>query len=308
MPGLLIDDSGQVWPAQPETVARRFGLRRPRDFMVRAVHLGFIFAGFGAYGARVALRPQLVSRAALLRLFDMLAQRDPPRVALAGDGRLSSWEFIIGAQRVIARIEHLVAEARSPSPKLLLSAERLLLDRCLDIAGGRLLPALQSWHQSQGRWQPDLYGRLLKWKLLPFTVISEQPRASERQVIRHWGAGITLFGTDWIRIAPGRDLEDLPNAEIGRWRAALPRQTVAERAPRLLATDFVFRGIDDRLTRVQYTQLDLPWLVSDRTMRVTAVTAGRRSFPLERQASLRRMTPASTPRASAPVASKAERK
>src|SRR5271154_5746883 len=141
---LLIDDAGEVWPAQPETIARR-GLQHRPDSAFRAINPGFIFVTLGEYGARIALRPQLVSRSAVSRLFGIIGQRNPARVAIARDARLSSWELVIGANRTIARIEELIAEARSPPPRALLTTERLPLERCLDLGGGQVFPILEAW-------------------------------------------------------------------------------------------------------------------------------------------------------------------
>ncbi len=283
MSELLIDDSGEVWPVEPETIAHRFsGLRTRRDVVCQAIALGFIFVRFYETAARVALRPQLASRLAISRLFDIIGQRNPARVALARDARLSSWELVFGADRAIARIEQALAEARSPVPRPLLTAQRLPLERCPDIAGAQLLPILQAWQQRQGRWEADFYGRLLEWKLLPVTIISEQPRASTRLLIRHWGIHIATFGKDWTRIAQGRDIEDQPNTDIGRLNGARHRQTLAAGAPEFTASDLVLRRIDGTLARVTFYRLGLPWRTSDGAAMVTAITARRRTIVLER--------------------------
>ncbi len=282
MPELLIDDSGTVWPAEPEIVARRFGLRHPRDFVFRAIDLGFVFITFGARGVRIALRPQFVSRSAVSRLFGIIGRRNSARLALACDARLSSWELIVGGDRTIARIEQLMAEARSPSPRPLLIDQRLALERCLDVGGGQLLPILEAWLQRQGRWEPELDGRLAEWKLLPVTVISEQPRASERLLIRHWGANLTMFGKAWTRAASGRDFEDQPNVEVSRWRAAMLRQMAADGAPRYTMSDLVLRRVDWGLMRLTFFRLALPWRTSDGAVLVTASNVARRRVLLER--------------------------
>ncbi len=282
MSELLIDDTGTVWPAEPEIIARRFGLRHPRDFVFRAIDRGFVFITLGEYGVRVALRPQFVSRSAVSRLFGIIGRRNPARLAVARDARLSSWELIVGAERAIARIERLIAEARSPSPRPLLTAQRLPLERCLDVGGGQLFPMLEAWVQRQGRWEPDLHGRLVEWKLLPVTVISEQPRASERVRIRHWGANLTMFGREWTRVAPGRDFEDQPNVEVGRWRAAMLREMAADGVPRYTISDLVLRRTDRGLTRLTFFRLALPWRTSDGAVLVTANNVARRRVLLER--------------------------
>jgi hypothetical protein len=282
MSDLFIDDSGAVWPAEPEIIIRRFGLRKPRDFVFRAIDLGFVFVTLDGRGVRIALRPQFVSRPAVSRLFGMISQRSLARVALARDARLSSWEIIIGGDRTIGRIERLIAEARSPSPRPLLIAQRRPLERCLDVGGAQGFPILQAWQQRLGRWGPDLHGHLLEWKLLPVTVISEQPPASERLRIRHWGANLTTFGKEWTRVAPGRDFEDQPNVEVGRWRAAMLRQMAADGVPWYTISDLVLRRVDGGLVRLKFHRLALPWRTSDGAVFVTSSNLARHTVVLER--------------------------
>src|SRR5206468_1743448 len=127
MSELLIDDSGEVWPAECEVIARRFGLPPRRDFRRRAVALGLVFIRLSDAGMHIALRPQLASRLAVSRLFGIIAQRSLARFAVAADARLSSWQLIIGAEHTRAQIEQLLADARSPMQRPLLLAERLPL-------------------------------------------------------------------------------------------------------------------------------------------------------------------------------------
>ena len=279
---IFIDDTGEVWPAGPEIIIRRFGVRRPRHFVFRAIELGFIFVAVSERCLRIAFRPQFVSRSAISHLLGMIGQRSPARLALAWDDRLSSWEIITGAVWAIGRIERLITEARSPSPRPLLTAKRLPLERCRDTAGGQLLPVLQAWEQRQGRWEPGLYGRLEESGLLATTAISRQPRGSDRLLIEHWGAGITSYGEDWIRIARGRDFADQPNAELGRWDNIRQAQTLAEGVPELSKQDFVFRRTNGELVRVSFDRLGLPWRTSDGAAILTAVTTRRRMLTLER--------------------------
>jgi hypothetical protein len=281
MSGLLIDDSGIVWPAEPAIISRRFGLRQQRDFVGRAIDFGFVFITIDACGVRIVLRPQFVSRPAVSRLFGIIGRRNSARLALARDAHLSSWELIVGAERAIARIEGLIAEARSPSPRPLLTARRLPLERSLDIAGGQLFPILEAWGQRQGRWEPELHERLLEWQLLPITVISEQQPDSERLLIRHWGANLTMFGKAWTRAARGREYEDQPNGEMGRWRAGLLRQMAADGVPRYTKSDLVLNRVDWGLTRLTFFRLALPWRTPDGAVVVTATNAARRRVLLE---------------------------
>jgi hypothetical protein len=279
---ILIDHSGNIWPARLEVVARHFRLGNQHNWLSWAIASGFIFVALGEWGARVALRPHFVTREAESRLYTILSKRTPARVAISRDARLTSWELVIGAESAIVRIVQLIAEAREPSPRPLLTAQLLPLDRCLDIAGGQLFPVLQAWEQRQGRWEPELYGHMRESGLLATTAIARRPRGSERLLIEHWGEGITSYGQDWIRIARGRDFEDQPNAELGRWDAIRQKQTLAEGVPKLSKLDFVFCRIDGELVRVSFDRLGLPWWTSDEEAIVTSVTTRRRMIVLER--------------------------
>lgn len=282
MQHLLIDGSGIVWPARPEILTRHFGIR-PRNFVSRVIDLGFVFISLDSYGERVTLRPQFVSRAAVVRLRRIITQRNSARLALAHDARRSSWELIVGAERAIARIEQLIAETRSPSPRPLLTSQPLPLEHCLDVDGGRLFPILEAWGQRQGRWEPELHDRLLEWRLSGVTVISEQPRRSERLLIRHWGTSLTTLASAWPQAAPGREFEDQPNLDVARWRASLLRQMAADGVPQYTRSDLVLRPVDRGLTRLTFFQLALPWRASDGAVVVTASNVARRRVLLERR-------------------------
>jgi hypothetical protein len=282
MATLLIDDSGGVWPAEPETVARRFGLRRGGDPVARAVALGFVFVGFYAAGARIALRPEFVTRRAISRLAVVIAGQDPFRVALSLDGKMSSWELIAGACSAIARIEAVVADARSPEPRPLLYSTPLPLDWLGNIAQGRLLPALRTWDATQRRWEPDFQGRLQDIGFLQRTIIVRKPRRSERLVIEHWGNGRGLYGRDWPRISRGRDFEEQPNISVGVWRAAMVRQKIAAGQASLDLDEAVLRTPDGRLVRFRVYRLALPWSTASGEQLVSEIDAGRRVVVLDR--------------------------
>lgn len=283
MSAYLIDDSGEVWPARPETVARRFGPRTRHDFAQWAVALGFVLVTFGGSGARVALRPHFVSREAETRLAEFLDRRKPARVAISNDTHLLSWELIVGVRRVTARIAQLIAEARHPSPRPLLTTQRLRLERCLDIRGERLAEVLRTWQQCQGRWTQDFPEQLQNSGLLAGTAIARQPGGSGRLVIDHWGAKLATYGNDWIRVARGRDYEDQPNAAIGRSEGDRQRRVLAEGVPQYTALDFVFRRINGDLVRLSFYGLGLPWRTSDGAAVITAINTGRRTVILDRQ-------------------------
>jgi hypothetical protein len=278
----LIDDNGLVWPAEPVTIADRFGVaRRRRNLVVQAVGLGFTFVAFSAAGARVAIRPAFITRRAIARLAILLAGPRPERVALSCDGRLASWELIIGVGPAIARIDALVYQSRRPEPRPLQHEARLRLACCADIGQGRLLPLLQGWEEEQGRWRWHTFDRLQEAGLLSSTIVARKPHSSEQLLIEHWGSKF-LYGPDWRRIARGRDVEDQPNADVGRWRAVRMRQTIDEGVPWLTSTQIVTRAADRKLLRLQFLRLTLPWRDSDGTTFLTATKILQHRFVLEK--------------------------
>ena len=283
MQGQFIDDYGAIWPADPAVVVRRFGDRRiRRNVAVQAVELGYVFICFSEFGARIALRPHLAARSAIFALFGIIANRAPMRIAITCDTRLSSWELISDRWRAIERIEQLMAEAKDPLPQPLLREQHLPLEHCVDITGGQMLPILETWKQRQGRWEPELYGLLQECGLLETTTISQQPLKAERLLIEYWGEGITSYGKNWTRIARGRDFEDQPNSQLGRWDAARQRQLLTGGLPRFSVPDFVFRRPNQELVRVSCYRLGLPWRSAEGTSILTAITTQRRMCILER--------------------------
>jgi hypothetical protein len=276
MQQILIGPSGTTRPANNSAIDGYLGYEHRPDWLFRTIELGFIFVAFGRRGLRIALRPNFVSRAALARLYGLLARQNPPRVALAQDASLWSWELVGSTREAITRIELLVTEARNPAPRWPLTEARLPLERCSHIGHGRLLLVLQAWGQRQGRWDSNFLGQLEEWQLLPNSTISMRPRGSERLLMCHWGENITTYGRDWPRLAPGRDVEDTPNAELGLRRAALQRRIISEGLPQLMAVDFSVSGPVYEEARVQFYRLCMPWLASDGVVFTTSFQIGRR--------------------------------
>jgi hypothetical protein len=285
MPSLLIDDSGNVWPAQGHAIVERFTkMRLRRNIVAQAIDLGFVFVNIGDNGTNVAFRTHFIAMTSLSSVCDMIASRNSGRVALSFDPHLSSWELIAEPQLAIRRIERIVADARQPSPPPLLTTQALSLDRAHEIGEGRLSPLLRAWSETDARWEPGIPDRLEEHNLLDHCVVSRRPRGSERFLIEHWGRRrSSLYGALWARIANGRDLADQPNHDLGQWNAAAALRATTTSEPRLLAFDLVMRTPDSRLVRRTYKRLMLPWRTIDREAILTTVDVGVRTLVLEVQ-------------------------
>jgi hypothetical protein len=201
---------------------------------------------------------------------------------LSADPRLSSWDLFAGPLPALERIERVVAQARRPTPRLMLTTQALTLDGAYEIAGGWLVPLLRVWSDTRARWEPGILNRLEAHGVLDDSVVSRRPRQSERFVIEHWGRRRSrVYGRCWTRIAGGRDLADQPNHDLGRWNAAAALRTTNAAEPCFLDFDLVMRTPDARLVRRTYKRLMLPWLASDRQAMLTTVDVGVRTLVLE---------------------------
>jgi hypothetical protein len=281
----LIADDGTVWPAEAELIAPppRADRSRRADPVAAAVGLGFIFVGFSRSGARVALRPEFVTRRGLSRLAVLIGGPGIARVAVSCDRATSSWALIRGAGPAIAWIDAVVNAAQQPQPRTLIGMRRLPPERCRDIASGRLLPLLQAWEQRGGLWDNSLYGHLNAAKLLENSVFVCRAAGSERFTYRHWGTKASpIYGPEWARIVLGRDMLDQPDREVARWQEHKVNEAAATRTQHLDACDIVRRRTTGELVRVRYTRLVLPWRTADGEAMVAGTQVRRSAVVLER--------------------------
>jgi hypothetical protein len=284
MAGLLIDDGGDAWPAQAKTIRNRFEAVRPQgDFLLQAISLGFAFVDVRGNGIKIGLHPQLVTAAALSRLYELIAYHDPLRVMVSVDPQLSSWELIASAIEAIKYIERRVAAAQRPSPKPLVVMRRLSLDELSAVWSGRMVAALHCWEAARSRWDSHNVLQLLtNVGLLGYAFIVRNGYRSERLVIDHWGADLTIYGRQWPKVARGRNQNEQPNADMAARFVAIARETIAEGIPRLDAIDCVFRDVDGVLVRRRGLRFAIPWQATNGDVWLSALLHWNRANVLER--------------------------
>ncbi len=112
--------------------------------------------------------------------------------------------------------------------------------------------------------------------------VYRQPVRSERVIIEHWGDSFSVYGKEWAGIAQGRDVEDQPDAEVGRLHARRLRQEISEGIPQLAVAESVLRQIDGALIHVKFCRLVLPWQAADGATLVTGARVARSASVLER--------------------------
>ncbi len=146
---MLIGYAGNLWPMPRDAILQRYGpLRRVRRPVAAAVERGFVSVNFHDARASVALVPGLATAAALDRLSHLILSHNPARALLCSDAGLSKWELVLGASRLVGRIQELVNAARFPAPRILRFEGRFSLDSLDKVGDGRMAGAFAAWDTS----------------------------------------------------------------------------------------------------------------------------------------------------------------
>lgn len=282
---LFIDDGGVYWPAEPDTIMRRFGghLKGRGSLPTQAMALGFVFLDVCPAGTRIALLPPYTTRRAISRLAVLLAGHRAERVALSTDRSMRTWELIHGAGTAIQRVHDLVVEAHDPLPRPLIGTTVLETERVHEISGGRLLGPLHRWSDAGGSWSSEIYGQLQRLDVLENTIVCSKPRESDRFVIDWWGKRRDLFGAAWCKMAPGRELLEQPNRLLGEWNAVTLSRVISGSQPHLIACDVVARTPAGQLVRRTFKRLLLAWHTVGGVV-VTVIDVGQSTITLEQSA------------------------
>lgn len=273
MAGLVIDEHGRARPEGPQSFSAEGSFYDvPEDFL----QSGSIYLRPLSRTLIVALSPHLVTRRAMAAAFFEIARQRPSRVDLLCQGLWHSWrETFAPVGRVFERIDQIVSDASESPPRGLLSV-RLRLDVMDRVGGSRLTPLFEAWNESGGVWKPELYQRLREKGLLDRAVVARNPYRTSRLVIEHWGKRRDLFGPDWIRRAPGLDVEAQPYPGLAAWVATGMREAIANDEPWLETVHVQIRTATGRVRRRHYDRLLLPWTSPDGEAFATTVNIPRR--------------------------------
>jgi hypothetical protein len=112
-------------------------------------------------------------------------------------------------------------------------------------------------------------------QLLDRAVVARNPYRTSRLIIEHWGKKRDLFGADWIRTAPGRDVEDQPYPRLASWVAAGMREAIGNDEPWLETVHVQIRTASGRIRRRHYDRLLLPWTSHDGDAFATTINIPR---------------------------------
>jgi hypothetical protein len=236
---------------------------------------GFIYLRALSRTLIVAFSPHLVTRRTMAAAFFEIARQKPSRVDLLCYGASHSWrETLAPAGQVFERVDKIVTDAATSPPRGLVSV-RLRLDVIDHVARSRLTPLFEAWEESGGVWKPEVYERLREEGLLERAVAARNPYRTSRLVIEHWGSKRDLFGPDWIRRAPGLDVEAQPYPRLAAWVAAGMREAIASDEPWLETVQVQIRTPTGHIRRRHYDRLLLPWTSPDGDAFATTINIPR---------------------------------
>lgn len=256
--GVVVDDRGRLWPSK--VLGGQAGVVGDgSDAEAEAIwSRGFVYLGPVNDDLIVAFRPRLICRPTLAAAFFAICRQAPRRVVLSPTEPPYASEIHFNVDRALQRMEEVVTEAQRDTPRGL-SAKRQPLDAAETIADGRLTGVLRAWTQTRDRWTPDFYNVLREEGLLDQAVTVRAPAGSDLLLIEHWGKKRDMFGTKWVREAPGKHVEDQPYSGLAAWVARLFRESIAAQEPRLDAVAVAIQTRSGEIRKRRYARLLLPW-------------------------------------------------
>ncbi|HEX2116590.1 MAG TPA: hypothetical protein VHM01_19470 [Alphaproteobacteria bacterium] len=269
---LLIDDLGEEHPWPSSRIFKEFDAARadydPLAYAVR--NLGFVLIVERPGFLRLRLRPLLVSSRAVAAMFYCLAERRPPRSAIAWFDDAWHDELCGGPKHLYRRLtEILHRSARSFVAEPFLATRRSL-DAVLNPPGHPFAPLLKSWLNGS---RDDLLVSAQQQGLWERAMVAEQDPVTGVFRFRHSGGSIQLYGSEWSDKAVGRRVSEQPDSAYGRWiedGCAAVNETNDARVELVHAA--VTRS-DGEVHRWRYERLMLPFKAVDGRRMVMSVSA-----------------------------------
>lgn len=256
-PGLLIDDSGEPWPANSPHLARHLGYDDARLDLARfaVARRGFVHLNPIEDGVRVALRPGAFSRVALAGTLQALNQLAPRRILLVTEAGAELFASIF------AFIEH--AEYLASDPPLEIKVPRLAVPRGLHnlatAAFSAVRPIIELWKERQGELTDDIDKALAAGGIAHRMILARQLPRSSRLITERFGSGHDHLLPREIRSIIGRDVHERPDRDYGVWIAQAYADALWHRLPRLESIRCRVQTSGSRTLRARYDRLLLPW-------------------------------------------------
>jgi hypothetical protein len=127
------------------------------------------------------------------------------------------------------------------------------------------------WRDRQGEWTAELQHRIFDENLLHRSVIVRGAKGTDRLVIDYWGGNRVLLGKRWMELAVGKEVEDQPFPDLGKWIASTYHEALNTQEPLLHEVDLVVPVDGATMMRRQYGRLVIPWHSPDGDRYATCV-------------------------------------
>jgi hypothetical protein len=248
----LIDRAGVSWLKQAHPIAQWEAACDPVAFAV--ADLGFIHLRLLNGGVTVNFNPSRVGRKTMISAFYVIASERPNRIGLSYGGNCKIVRTVGEAFR---EIEELVETQHPAMPTV--AQRRQSLDHLPTAFARPIVELLHVWNDTAGQWTPERHADLSKAVPLNDTVVVRSPRGTDRVVNNYWGANFNNLGLRWPGVAQGKDVEDHPFPQLGKWSAFQYRRTLAGREPYLQAVDLALSRAGSTILNISYNRLMLPW-------------------------------------------------
>jgi hypothetical protein len=270
MSTLLITDTGEVREAECPDLRRALLAQPDIDIVAFVVrNMGFIAYRRVGRAARIQMRPHVVSKVALTKLFQLLVEEQPERVGINFVDAQSSIEQIVGDwARALSALDWRTGAAQDGLNDLFLRRSRNLDE----LAGDDPLAAVFGrWRARSGEIDLDGVPEVVGRRLWNRHFVVEPPRRGAVPILRSLGGGFPTYKTDWHERGDARSLHH-PDYYYGKWVASLFHEALARREPTLDDIDALIARPRIGRKRFRYRRLSLPIRGRDETLRVLGVS------------------------------------
>ena len=253
-PALLVDDSGEVWPAKSSQLRQKlFCLNYPGDLESDLIrNLGFVGLRSTAKVLTVTFCPVSVAEPALARALYWIADQDPDRVCLKFVNGTRVDEIVGGARQAINRICQVRNDIEQG--QRIVAIGRNLSD--LDSAS-TLKPLWDHWRSVDGRCDvDDLKTLAARHNASRYAIIDRQNEADF--VFREVGTGLPWLGAMPKTEVCGRPVASQVDPIYYRWVRANYNSTLASYRPTLTDVYAVVSPRPRGQLELSYRRLLLP--------------------------------------------------
>ena len=253
----LIDEVGHLWPTGVPALREKIGSDLPWEYLKRYAveNLGYCLVSIRPNGARIKLRPQIVTQATLVAAIYWLIEQQTPRLVISILNETWTHELFTSNW---SALNHLSAEADAQ-----LVARRgdfLSRRRSLDDLP-RFHPLADLVRRASERnhiYSTEAFGRLVSGPLRHRALVLVPSHDATRLTIKEWGSGYRTYSKSWLRHSKGLHMEDQPDFAYACKAAMSYRKAWTERQSVLEDVDARVLDEAGKLNHVSYTRIIMP--------------------------------------------------